>query len=127
MVKANWHELLQCTVCGCYWRIDAADKYQDRFAWKIGTFREDWATVEFPEKEKALLLQRRGGDTVEKCMWLGCEKRKVKGVAFCIDHLYATGALAPMASSSGVPFPVTPPRRSEANVGEKFEFPESGK
>ncbi len=92
VAKANWHELLQCSVCGCYWRIDAADKYQDRFAWKVGAFRDDWADVEFPDKEKALLFQRRGGETDEECMWLGCHRKKVKGVAFCIDHLYATGA-----------------------------------
>jgi hypothetical protein len=91
VAREKWHELLRCEACGTYWRIDVADK-QERFAWKAGTFRPDWASPVFPEKEKALLLQRRGGETSEKCVWLGCEKRKVHGVAYCIDHLYATGA-----------------------------------
>jgi hypothetical protein len=92
VARENWRELLRCEICGTHWRIDAADKYQERFAWKVGTFRPDWATPDFPDQEKALLLQRRGGEIDEKCVWLRCEKRKVRGVAYCIDHLYATGA-----------------------------------
>ena len=89
---ANWRELLRCKVCGTYWRIDAADKYQERFAWKIGQYRADWAIPDFPDREKGLLLGRRDGETAEKCIWLGCDKNRVRGVAYCIDHLYATGA-----------------------------------
>jgi len=89
--QANWRELLQCHACGKYWRIDAADKYQERFAWKIGSYRSDWALPDFPGLEKALLLQHRGGETNEKCVWLGCERNRALGVAYCIDHLYATG------------------------------------
>jgi hypothetical protein len=92
VAKSEWRELIRCEVCGTHWRIDAADKYQERFVWKIGSFRGDWATVEFVEKQKALLLEQRGGEVDEPCVWLGCEKKRVKGVAYCIDHLYATGA-----------------------------------
>jgi hypothetical protein len=91
VAEANWRELFRCEICGTHWRIDIEDRLQQQFVWKVGAFREDWATVEFPEEQKALLLQSRGGLTEEKCAWLGCEKKKVKGVAFCIDHLYATG------------------------------------
>jgi hypothetical protein len=92
VATANWRELLQCEACGTYWRIDAEDKFQERFVWKVGAFRDDWSSVEFVEKQKALLLEKRGGETDESCVWIGCEKKKVKGVAYCIDHLYATGA-----------------------------------
>jgi len=90
--RKNWRDLLRCEVCGTHWRIDVADKYQERYAWKVGAFRDDWADVDFEEKEKELLLVRRGGVTDEKCIWLGCDRLKVRGVAYCIDHLYATGA-----------------------------------
>jgi hypothetical protein len=92
VARENWRELLRCDVCGTHWRIDAADKYQERFAWKVGDFRPDWATCDFTETEKKLLLQSRGGETKEKCVWLGCTKQRVNGVAYCVDHLYATGA-----------------------------------
>jgi hypothetical protein len=92
VARENLRELRKCEICGTYWRIDGPRKGEGRFAWKIGDFRPDWALPDFPEREKALLLKRRGGETGEKCLWLGCEKRKVSGVAYCIDHLYATGA-----------------------------------
>ena len=90
--KENWRELVRCKVCGTFWRIDAQDKYQTRFVWRVGVLRPDWASVDFEEKQKALLLDRRGGETAETCAWIRCDRRKVNGVAYCIDHLYATGA-----------------------------------
>jgi hypothetical protein len=92
VAESSWRELFRCEICGTHWRIDIPDKFQQQFAWKVGDFREDWATVEFVDEQKALLLQRRGGETDEKCVWMSCEKKRVKGMAFCIDHLYATGA-----------------------------------
>jgi hypothetical protein len=92
VAKADWRELLQCRVCGTFWRIDVQDKFQERFVWKVGAFRDDWSSAEFVDKQKALLLENRGGEVDEACVWLGCGKKKVKGVAYCIDHLYATGA-----------------------------------
>ena len=92
VAKSNWRELFRCEFCATHWRIDVEDKFQQRFVWKVGNDREDWATIEFIEEEKKLLLQRRGGETAGECAWIGCVKKKVKGVAYCMDHLYATGA-----------------------------------
>ena len=92
VAKSSWRELFRCEICGTHWRIDVEDKFQQRYVWKVGGYREDWATVEFEEEQKKLLRQRRGGETDEECAWLACGKKKVKGVAYCIDHLYATGA-----------------------------------
>ena len=90
--EKNWRELFRCRVCGTYWRIDTGDKYQERFAWKIGEFREDWADMNFVDEEKRLLVEHRGGVSDEACIWAGCGKPRVKGVVFCVDHLYETGA-----------------------------------
>jgi len=92
VAKSDWRELFRCEVCGTHWGIDVEDRLQQQFVWKVGAFREDWVSVEFVDVEKELLLQCRGGVTEEKCAWIGCGKKKVKGVAYCIDHLYATGA-----------------------------------
>lgn len=92
IVAKNFRELFKCQVCSTYWRIDTPDKYHERFAWKVGAFRDDWAEVDKPDEEKSLLLKYRGGLTEEVCIWADCGKRRVKGVAYCIDHLYATGA-----------------------------------
>jgi hypothetical protein len=92
VAKSGWRELFRCEICGTHWRIDVEDKFQQQFVWKVGAFREEWASIEHVNEEKELLLQRRGGETEEKCVWAECTKRKVKGMALCIDHLYATGA-----------------------------------
>ncbi len=91
VAKSSWRELFRCEICGTHWRIDVEDRLQQQYVWKVGRFRDDWATVEFVEEQKRLLLQRRGGETEEKCVWMGCEQKRVKGVAYCIDHLYETG------------------------------------
>ena len=36
-------------------------------------------------------MERVCAETEEKCVWMGCGKKKVQGLAFCIDHLHATG------------------------------------
>jgi hypothetical protein len=89
--KKNWEELFRCDQCGTYWRIAIADRLQIQFVWKVGEYREDWAEARFAEKEKQLLLQCRGGEINEPCMWAGCDKPKVKGSAYCVDHLHASG------------------------------------
>jgi hypothetical protein len=85
-------ELFRCEICGTFWRIDVPDKFQQRYVWKVGEYRDDWASAEFVEEQKQLLLQRRGGIADETCVWAGCDNKRVKGMAICIDHLYANGA-----------------------------------
>jgi hypothetical protein len=88
VTASNWRELFRCEICGTFWRIDIEDKYQQRFVWKVGEYRDDWATVNLIDEEKELLLQRRGGNTNEACIWAGCEKMKVKsqvGMNRCIE------------------------------------------
>jgi hypothetical protein len=92
VTKKNWRELFRCEICGTFWRIDTEDKYQQGYVWKVGVFRDDWASVEFVEQQKELLLQRRGGNIDVTSIWAGCDKKRVKGMAVCIDHLFSTGA-----------------------------------
>lgn len=91
MAIGNWIKLFRCKVCGQHWSIDEWDKYVDRVITRI-TDVENWESNDSTSLRKGLLLASRGGTTNEECAWAGCKGKQVKGVAFCIDHLYATGA-----------------------------------
>ena len=88
---APWLRLMQCPSCGQLWRVDEWDKYQLQGATKLAR-REGWKTFDDTSARKQLLLSMRGGTTPEPCVWAACEQPRVKGVVYCLDHLYATGA-----------------------------------
>ena len=88
---ADWKRLYECPECGTLWAIDEWDKYQHQVASKIET-REDWSREESDQKRKELLQMSRGGTDDGECIWSGCTKPPIKGVVYCIDHLYETGA-----------------------------------
>jgi hypothetical protein len=87
----NWMRLFQCSQCGALWAIDEWDKYQWQVAFRVQV-REAWASVDREPQRKQLLLRSRGGITAEPCIWASCQNRRVNGVVYCVDHLYATGA-----------------------------------
>lgn len=89
--EGDWVTLYECLECGALWAIDAWDKYRVRFAYRLKS-REAWPTTIPVEKQKELLLASRSGTTDEICIWEDCGKHRVKGVVYCIDHLYETGA-----------------------------------
>jgi hypothetical protein len=84
-------ELCQCDECGKYWRIDLPSQATERFAWRLPEYRADWDLVSFEEKEKAMLLASRGEATSEACIWAHCDKPRLPGVVYCVDHLYGMG------------------------------------
>jgi hypothetical protein len=88
---ANWMRLFRCKICDQLWAIDEWDKYQSQFAFKM-TVLEGWQKVNLTPMRKQHLIESRGGLTEEKCVWSGCNGRRVQGVAYCVDHLYETGA-----------------------------------
>lgn len=87
----NWMHLYSCPKCGTLWTIDEWDKYQDQVVARVKD-RANWATDQAIAARKRLLLESRGGTTDETCMWAGCHGKKVKGVAYCLEHLWDTGA-----------------------------------
>jgi hypothetical protein len=87
----NWVRLHRCIHCGQLWRLDEWDKYQTRFAVRIASF-EGWQDFDATPLQKAILVQARGGLADARCIWSGCDKPQVKGVAYCADHLFQTGA-----------------------------------
>ncbi len=89
-VSQKWKRLCACPDCGTLWAVDEWDKYHHQVVTRVSD-PSKW-DEDSEEGRKELLLRSRGGVTDEKCVWLGCEKKRVQGVAMCIDHLYATGA-----------------------------------
>ena len=87
----NWVYLMKCPTCGQLWRVDEWDKYQPQYAVKLPT-SENWQAFEAIPLIKKKIVENRGGISEQLCMWRNCNEKQVNGSAFCVDHLYETGA-----------------------------------
>jgi hypothetical protein len=87
----DWVRLVRCPSCQQLWSVDEWDKYQTQFAVRIPQ-REGWREFDTTPFRRQYLVQARGGLTPERCIWQGCEQRRVQGVVYCANHLYQTGA-----------------------------------
>src|SRR5215204_6582002 len=82
----DWVRLVGCPRCGQLWSVDGSDGRTRTFAIKMPR-REGWREFDTTPFRRQYLVQSRGGLTDEKCIWQGCEHRRVRGVAYCADHL----------------------------------------
>lgn len=89
--RDGWLQLHQCGDCGQLWTVDVPDYPHSEYAVKIPS-RDGWQSFDTAPARKQLLLRTRGGTTDEHCIWAGCEQPRVRGVVYCLDHLYANGA-----------------------------------
>ena len=87
----NWVMLMECLECNQLWKVDEWDKYQTLYAVKIQK-RNGWEEFDSKSMIKEKMILNRGGLVDTKCMWAGCTKKQVVKSAYCIDHLYETGA-----------------------------------
>jgi len=55
-------------------------------------FWEKFEDRDIVKIEKERILKSKGGLTDKECAWAGCKKKRVRGVALCIDHLYESYA-----------------------------------
>lgn len=88
----HWVRLMACGRCGQLWAVDEPDKYLLQLATKIPVAGRTIWQERHVASEKDFLCRSRGGLTSEPCAWARCGKPCVKGVAFCVDHLYESGA-----------------------------------
>ncbi len=86
----NWVTLMQCSECLQYWKVDECDKYQTLNAMKIQS-KDNWEEYG-TSLIKERMIQNRGGLENVKCIWKNCALNAVRGSAYCVDHLYDTGA-----------------------------------
>ena len=89
-ISEEWMEIFENKITGQLWVIDIFDKYQPRVAIKIGSI-EEIKDINFEIIRKELLLKSRGGIDDGLCIMKDCNKNRVKGVVYCIDHLYEIG------------------------------------
>ncbi|MDX2425669.1 MAG: hypothetical protein QNK15_05380 [Cycloclasticus sp.] len=84
---------MRCPECGQYYKVDEWDKYQTCYAVKIPS-QDNWESFDSESLIKDQMTVNRGGLTNDSCMWSGCNLKQVKGSAYCVNHLYSTGARA---------------------------------
>ena len=87
----NWVWLGLCPECGAYWSVEEWDKYSHQVIIRVAD-KDAWQDQDTVGIGKQLLLKSRGGLTEEECIWKGCHHKRVKDVAYCLDHLWDTGA-----------------------------------
>jgi hypothetical protein len=91
VAESEWAYLYKCASCGRLWRADKWDKLQVQFVVRVPE-GSDWERFDSSSLQKQFLVQSRGGLTQEPCIWQGCQGQRVKGVVYCVEHLYQTGA-----------------------------------
>lgn len=89
----DWVHLMECQDCSQLWKLDEWDKYQNCYAVKLPT-KEGWQQFDSESLIKEKMLENRGGVTNQNCIWANCNLNQVKGSAYCINHLWQTGARA---------------------------------
>jgi hypothetical protein len=90
--QGDWKTLNRCQRCGQHWSIDAGDKLVHQVVVRIGRFAAWQAEADATAVRKRLLLASRGGTSSSTCAWTGCVLPAVKGVVYCVDHLWDVGA-----------------------------------
>jgi len=91
----GWVVVARCDECGQVWRVDQPDRLQVSLAIKAPTPElAEWTPAEDRAARLEYLVRSYGGEGAEGCMWAGCPHRALRGVAFCAEHLYASGARA---------------------------------
>lgn len=87
----NWSWLGACPKCGALWAVDERDKYQEQIVTRVRD-RTEWNEEDTTDVRKQLLLRSRGGVGETECIWAECHDKAVTGVAYCLNHLWKTGA-----------------------------------
>ncbi|MCE6988616.1 hypothetical protein [Dyadobacter sp. CY323] len=84
---AGWYELYQYNYDQSFWRLDRFDKLQELFFVKLPS-KNDWANYNSQELQIELLVKTRGFTTMP-CIWQGCAKLTLQGLAYCERHAYS--------------------------------------
>lgn len=88
----DWKTLRRCSSCSALYAVDAWDKGHHQVVARLVSPERWQEEAESIDRRKALLLRSRGGADDARCIWSHCEAPRVQGVAYCLDHLWSTGA-----------------------------------
>jgi hypothetical protein len=86
----NWRKLYRHKGDGSHWIIDDEGKHGVQFLHRVKDL-DEWMTEDHSAEEKALVLERLGGEGDETCIWVDCSERAIRGIVYCVHHLYANG------------------------------------
>ena len=89
---AGWKTLRRCPTCSRAFAVDAWDQGHDQVVVHVADSASWQAEADSVERRKALLLRSRGGLATGACAWADCPSSPVRGVAYCLDHLWESGA-----------------------------------
>jgi hypothetical protein len=77
-------ELRRCETCGTYWQVDVG---RGGLAIRV-THPDQWDSFDDRPVRLRQLVDFHGGVAEGKCAWKGCERKPLKGMAFCPHHAY---------------------------------------
>jgi hypothetical protein len=92
VASTGWRTLQCCASCGRMFSVDVYDKYQERVVIRVFDSAR-WEEADSDHHlQKQLLLQSCGGIEGGECIRMGCSNPRVRGVYYCLDHLWDVGA-----------------------------------
>ena len=89
----GWIVEAECRDCGQRWRLDRPDKYEVDLAIKVPNFK-GWTDAADRKARLTYLARSFGGEGDTHCVWTGCSRHALRGIAMCVEHAYASGARA---------------------------------
>ncbi|MEJ2863946.1 hypothetical protein [Actinomycetospora flava] len=87
----NWKELVHCADCERNFSIDGWDKYTHQVVAQIEDLTRWEEEADSLARRQELMLRVRGGTEAEECVWADCSEARVRGVLYCLDHLWKVG------------------------------------
>jgi len=88
----NWKTLRHCARCRRSFSVDVWDNLQHQVVAAVDDVAHWEAEADSVGRRQELLLRSRGGTGEGTCAWAGCRGARVRGVAYCLDHLWESGA-----------------------------------
>lgn len=82
-----WATLNRCVHCEQLWHVDIAKPNEIGLCIKVES-AEHWKKLDSTQARIQLMVHNRGGLSDEPCRWKSCDKKAVKGLAFCPEHAY---------------------------------------
>lgn len=84
-------QLRQCSHCMQFWRVDAPGVFSVSYAVRLEA-DENWQAFDAAGLIKQRMLEVRGGHGDQPCRRGNCRSPVINGSAYCLDHLYRSGA-----------------------------------
>jgi hypothetical protein len=79
------YHLFRCPTCQTFWLVD--DMTRGPMAVRV---QSESAALGFDERpyRRELAVAMHGGVAEDKCAFVGCGNRALRGIVFCVDHQY---------------------------------------